>query len=484
MTVELCGGYSLIQLFVSGYNTLMIRNALRVIFVLSLLLLAIFIPVVSSGYSELKQASTASSYIEMAGHYEGAARYIPWRADLYELAGHAYYHAKEYSLADAAYQKSFQDNLLSPEGWVAWGDVNYLNADPGRAFEVWAQALEQENPSDQLYSRLSQIYSENADYPKAAQYLQKYVAMHSDGASAHYRLGLLLTLSDPNKALSELTSASQLDPQLDPAVQTLRSALNLASLNGSTSERFIIIGRGLGLVGEWPLAHASFEQAVKADGKNAEAWAWLGEADQQTGSPEGGIAELDQALSLNPNSSTIRGLRGLYFQRIGNFRQALTEFQSAAKLEPDNPAWQVSIGEAYSKLGDLIRALEAYQAATTRAPEEASYWRLLAIFCAQNNVNIKDVGVPAAQRAVILIEDDTNSLDILGWLLLLDARHEEAERTLLGALELDSQNASVHLHLAMVYLQKDDRVSAYDHLVKARDLGNAEAEVLLDQYFP
>ena len=114
----------------------------------------------------------------------------------------------------------------------------------------------------------------------------------------HYRLRLLLALSDPDKALSELTGASQLDPQLDPAVQTLRTALNLASLNGSPSERYIIIGRGLGLVDEWPLAYAAFEEALKADAKNAEGWAWLGEANQQLGSPEGGSEELDQALSL------------------------------------------------------------------------------------------------------------------------------------------------------------------------------------------
>jgi tetratricopeptide (TPR) repeat protein len=458
------------------------RNVLRVIFVLSLLLLAIFIPVVASGYSELEQSSTSSSYIEMAEHYASAARRLPWRADLYELAGHAYYHAKEYSLADATYQQAFQRNMLSSEGWVAWGDVNYLNADPKRATGIWSQALEQENPSDQLYSRLSQIHNENADYPKAAQYLQKYVAIHSDGASAHYRLGLLLTLSDPNKALSELTSASQLDPQIDPAVQTLRTALNLAMLNGSASQRSVIIGRGLGLVEEWPLAHAAFEQAVQTDGGNAEAWAWLGEANQQMG--QEGSAELDQAFSLNPNSSIVRGLRGLSFQRLGNFREALVEFQSAAKLEPDNPAWQVSMGEAYSKLGDLIRALEAYQSATTFAPDDPGYWRLLAIFCAQNNVHLKDVGIPAAQKAVVLAKDDAASLDVLGWLLLLDARHEEAERTLMRALELDSQNALAHLHLGMLYLQKDDRVSAYDDLIKARDLGNVEAEALLNQYFP
>ena len=66
----------------------------------------------------------------------------------------------------------------------------------------------------------------------------------------------------------------------------------------------------------------------------------------------------------------------------------------------------------------------------------------------------------------------------------LDARYDDAENTLRRALDLDSQNALVHFHLALVYLQKEDRASAFDHLVLARDLGSVEAEALLAQYFP
>jgi len=462
----------------------MLRNTLRVFSVLALTSLAIFAPLLLSGYSELKKASTSSSHAEAAQHYQHAAQRLPWRADLYERSGHSYYYAKDYGQADAAYQRAFERHALSAEGWVAWGDVNYLNNNSQRAAEIWEQALDQENPSPHLYSRLAEIYQSNGDISKAAEYLGKYVSVPSDDAAAHYRLGLLLTLSDPDRASSELVNASQLDSQFGPAVETLTAALNLASLNDSASARLVIIGRGLGLVNEWQLARAAFESAVKADKKNAEAWAWLGEANQQTGLPESGSVELDRALTLNPNSAIVRGLRGLYFQRSGNFRQALEEFQSASALEPENPTWLVSIGEAHAKLGDLIRALEAYRTATTLAPKDARYWRLLAIFCAQNNVNVKDVGVPAAQQAILLAEADTTSLDLLGWLLTLDARYEEAERMLTRALELDPQNASVHLHLGMLYLQTDDRASAYDHLVQARAAGNSEADAVLNQYFP
>jgi tetratricopeptide (TPR) repeat protein len=459
------------------------RNALRVLPVLLSIAIVIIAPIIFSGYSELDKGNSAASYLAAAQHHQSAALRLPWRADLYELAGHEYYHAKEYTLAEAAYQKAFQRHALSAAGWVAWGDVHYLMGDTERAAEIWKQGLEQSNPSEDLYSRLALIYKEQKNYAQAAEYFQRYVSNHLDDASAHYQLGLLLTLSDPKTATSELITASQLDPELDPAVQALRTALNLASLSESSSAQLVIIGRGLGLVSEWELAQAAFEQAIQTDEKNAEAWAWLGEAQQQAGNQDA-FTSLERALSLNPNSAVVRGLRGLYFQRVGNNREALTEFQAAAKLQPDDPALYVSIGESFSKLGDMIRALEAYQFAVALAPEDVNYLRLLAQFCGQNNINIRDVGVVAAQRAVVLQQDDAGLQDLLGWLLLLDARYPEAERHLLRALELDSQNASAHFHLGMLYFQINDQAAAQAHLISARDLGNTDAQAVLNQYFP
>lgn len=460
----------------------MSRNLLRILLVLALLTLAVCVPFIGSGYYEWKEAARASSYIDAARHYQAAAQRLPWRADLYELAGHAFYHAKEYRQAGAAYQQAFEHRALSPAGWMAWGDVYYLNHNSERARQIWEEALTQEDPSDALYSRLAEIYRSQGENARAAEYLQKYVSAYPEDASGHYRLGLLLILSDQERASAELTSASQLDPQFDPAGQTLLTALKLAASNDSASTRSVTLGRGLGLVNEWQLARAAFEAAVAADAKNAEAWAWLGEAKQQN--DEKGSAELEQALVLDPNSPAVRGLRGLYFQRVGNFRQALTEFQAAAALEPNNPTWLVSVGESYARLGDLIRALQSYQAATSLAPKDPAYWRLLAIFCAQNNINISDVGVPAAQKVIILGQVDTTSLDLVGWLYTLAARYSEGERMLNRALELDSKNASAHLHLGMLYLQTDQIDPAHEHFIRARDLGSEEAGKVLQQYFP
>ena len=92
------------------------RGMLRVLVILSLILLALIAPAILSGYSELKQAESADSYSEIAEHYLQAAKKLPWRADLYELAGHAYYHAKDYGSADEMYRTAFEKNSLSAEG--------------------------------------------------------------------------------------------------------------------------------------------------------------------------------------------------------------------------------------------------------------------------------------------------------------------------------------------------------------------------------
>jgi Flp pilus assembly protein TadD len=54
----------------------------------------------------------------------------------------------------------------------------------------------------------------------------------------------------------------------------------------------------------------------------------------------------------------------------------------------------------------------------------------------------------------------------------------------LRAIELDSNNASAHFHLGLLYLEKQNRDLAYAQFVSARDLGDKDAQAILNQYFP
>lgn len=437
------------------------------------------------GYSSLdraEQAEKEGTYAIAAESFAHAAKFLFWRGDLYERAGISAAKAGEFSAAADYFERG---NDLSEQGWIWHCTAHIQLEDLSAAISICSQGVKRYE-SAALYSLLAYIYREEKDWEAERFALQNQTRLESSDAYAAYRLGMLLVLFSPDDALPELSRASTLNPEVDSAVQTLRAALAVSSQQNDPSMQKVIIGQAFGLVQDWELATAAFEFAIRMDENNAEAWAWLGEAKQQTG--QDGRAELDQALSLDRNSVNVRALRGLYWSRKGKYEQMLAEYLLAAGIEPENPRWQASIGEAYAKLGDLVLALKSYQRAVELEPNSAEYLRLLAFFCAENTIQIEEIGLPAAQQAFALAPTDPAVLDTLGYVYLSTGRFANAELILMQALEIAPEFYSAHIHLALTHLAQGNRAAAFNLLTFVRDAQNAggyadAARQLLDKYF-
>jgi Flp pilus assembly protein TadD len=263
--------------------------------------------------------------------------------------------------------------------------------------------------------------------------------------------------------------------------------LDLATYETVDGSRLLILGRGLALVDNWPLARRLFQQAARANPTSPEAWAWLAEAQHQNGVD--GKPALDRALALDPKSTLVRALRALYWKRQGKYRAELAEYQRAAQLEPYNAEWQAALGEAYTSTGDLVSALAAYQKAASLQSANPTYWRLLALFCADTGVQVADIGLPAAKKAVELVPADPQALDALGWAYARAGLLYNAQQSLTKAVELAPNLAIVHFHLAELYLLKGDQAAARRELTAASGLDpngpiGASAVQILKQYFP
>lgn len=450
------------------------------------MLIFIFAPILFTGYSDIKQAETAwagEEFSRSQEYYLHAVQIFPWRKDLWEKAGLAASANADY---EAAVLYLLRAPMLSEQGWTALG-FSYINlGDIPSALETYQQGLvNYESPS--LYAGLAFVYRQQKNWSAESEALKEQSRLDAGDVYAHYRLGLLLAYLEPEHSLPELMLASSLDPETDPAVQTLRAALNLSATQADPSQQMLTIGRALGLVQEWQLAVAAFDKAIASDPENAEAWAWLGEAKQQTG--QDGSAELDQAVSIGHSSVVVHALRGLYWNRQKEYSRMLVEYQQAAELEPDNPAWQVELGSAYSKKGDIVSAFTSYQHATDLAPNDSTYWRLLAVFCAENGVYIEEAGLPAAQKAAELSPNDPFALDALGWSYLSSGRYANAEQILLDVIAQHPDYLPSHIHLAMTYLAQGNQSAAFNELtfVRDADAGGSDgllAEKLLAMYFP
>ncbi len=479
------------------YNLRMFRRARRlsVVLILLVLLAAVVVPVVASGYADIRLGNEMTQKWGEPGmgkYYVYAAQKLPWMPELWERAA-SWYARGDCRDALNLFEIANARAVLSAQGWVLYGYCYEIEGQYQAAWDTWAEGLRHFPHEASFYYYFSLEDERKRDF--AAELRDLGVWMKSGQAStstrqkdySHYRFGTLLMASSPDEARSEFQQTVALQPATADVVNTLNTSLALAGLEASPSRRLVIIGRGLGLVNEWPLAQYDFQQAVNGDPRNAEAWAWLGEAQQQN--KQDGKDALDKALELDPNSSIVHGLRGLYWKRQGKPKAALSEYLAAAKLEPKNAEWQAALGDAYASTGDLVSALAAYVTATDLAPDNAQYWRLLALFSAENGVQVLDVGLPAAKKAAEIAPDDPQVLDALGWTYAQAGLLNTAEQTLNKAIKLAPEAALAHLHLAETYLRAGNASFAQSELNRVVQLdpegpSGVFAAQLLKQYFP
>lgn len=463
------------------------RAFLARLLILFVILGLIFAPVYFSALDEIHRAESdlaAGRPLEAVAPLEHASLLLFWRGDLTERAGRAAFAGGD---MPAAARLLSRPASLSDGGWRDLGAA-YFKLE---RYEDSAQALQRGlkfyEDSASIHRQLALTFNAQGDFQSEMSALKNYLALDDGEAAAHHRLGLLLAVYEPDAAYSELNAARQLDINYEPTAQTLISALNIASIQTNEAGRFIVIGRGLGLIGEWRLAREAFQRASEADGKSAQAWAWLGEANQRLGRDGG--EELAQAVRLDSFDASIRALYGLYWKRMDEPQKALAQFQWAAAIEPENPAYQAALADAFTFASDLPSALATYLHATELAPNEIVYWKLLATFSAQYSYRVTEFGIPAAQKALTLAPDEAESYDLLGWTFLAAQLPTTAELNFRKALELDENFAPAYLHLAMLYLEANEMEMARVSLLRAQELdpngsqGQAAAK-LMELYFP
>ena len=459
-----------------------IRNSL----ILLLLLTLILAPRLAAGGLDLARArrfEAAGHNADAAAAYAQAAQRIPWQPSLWEKAGINAQLGGDAQNAVVFMNKAIGREAISRQGWLSLGVAYQQLGDVSSAVNAWEQAL----PLAEAYRSLAQAERGLGDFQSAVEHWRALLALEPGDAAAHYALGLLLTASAPESALPELMQAARLDPGLDASVQGLRTALNTAFLSDDQAYQFLLSGRALAALCDWDLAAEAFQKAIAANPGYAEAWAWLGEAKQHR--DQDGSAELLEAVTLEPNSAMIQALYGIYFQRLGLPEKALEAYRKAADLEPQNDAWQIALGSAYQQKGDLIAAYNCYLRAVELSPQDVIAWRALATFSVNNGVDIASTGQAAIEKLLALAPDDWQTYDLAGQVMTALEIYPQAETYLKRALELDATQPAPSLHLALVYLQKNDPSSAFPFLDQTKALDpdgpyGRQAGRLLEQYFP
>lgn len=410
------------------------------------------------------------------GHYAPAAeRYAalaadqPWRSDLWEEAGRAALNAGDMEAAIEHLQRAYQAGVLSPDGQVLLGDAYQFQGQMEQAAEAWQGLLASGvSASPGLYLRLADNQRLLGDYAAAEATLRTMLVDYPGQPTATYQLGLLLAARDPVAALPYLEQAVELDPSTAASLDELIRAIRSVRFEQDRAYRLVVTGRTLANLKEWRLADLAFNRAAEARPDYAEAWAYLGHAQERLG--EDGQQALDQALELNPDSLAANLFAALHFSEAGQPAMALLHLHTAAKLDPDRAEIQLEIGNLLAEMGDLNSARRHYQRALDMAGEQPNIFRETALFSVRYNLEVRELALPAARQSVLLEPENPANLDALGQVYFKLGDPGSARRHYQRALQQDPDYAPAHLHLGLVALLEGDTATARQRFRRVLDL--------------
>ena len=309
--------------------------------------------------------------------------------------------------------------------------------------------------SAMFYQEADQLIA-TGDYAGATQLLESLLGAIPPTAESSQTLGTLIALYDPEAALSHFRLAVDIDLRAASLANDLIRVIESARSEENPAYTLAQVGQALARAGLWPMAATAFENALVQDPEYTEARAYFGLALDRSG--QNGLPQLELAVAQAPQAALPQMLLGKHWLIMGEPERAIKAYEQAAALAPDDPMLAIDLGAAYAAAGDLPSAKSAFQYATNLDPDDPALWSLFAQFSLDYEIELNEIGLPAARRAVVLQPRSAAALDRLGYTHLLLGNWTLAERFLVEATQTDRKLASAHYHLGLLRLTDGDLV--------------------------
>jgi tetratricopeptide (TPR) repeat protein len=298
---------------------------------------------------------------------------------------------------------------------------------------------------------------------EAVEALSAAIAIYPDSVHAHNNLGVALRTRDPERALTHLRRAVELDPefaearvnlasvlldrgQTDEAQRALDAALALEPRDAATHFR---VGSALLQHGRLDEAASHFETTLALDPTHVGARNSLGVVRLRKGDPKAALAFFRDVLEREPDDADARSNLGTALVRLGRTDEGLRELVRALELEPRQADAHATLGAVLARQGHLDEAVDHFHKAMEADPDNA---------VAHNNLGaaLLQRGELAGareqlERAVALAPGNADAQANLGALLLQEGELEAAVTHLQAALRSapDHKNAQANLSVAL-----------------------------------
>jgi tetratricopeptide (TPR) repeat protein len=468
--------------------------------VIALLGLMPFPKEVASSLEQARRAQKSGNLATVAANLASVAEQQPWRIGFWQSAAEAALAANDPQSAGGYFARAASKGELSADGYLFWGDADLQADSLLTALQIWGIASRLGVAPAETLPREAEVYRALGDDRTLIENLRAQITLIQQGgltlddrpssavSQLYLELGLLLAAYDPAAAPAYLLPAAELNPGLEAQIRNLNFTIQRELSKNDPVYLLTASGRALANQGRWDLAEKAFSNATELQPEYAEAWAYLGEARQHTGSGSEALSALQRALELDPQSVAANTFMALYWQRQEEPEVALDYLERALELDPQNPAFLVEIGNLTALLGDLAAGQEYYWQAITLQPNDPRYVREFLKFSLRYNLNLQEVALPLARQLVIANPEDPASQDVMGEVLFRLGDLLNAERFFLRALDYDPGFDQAHLHLGALYHLQGKPDLARDQYNQVLELTSndqtySQAQEALDEYF-
>ncbi|WP_412029510.1 tetratricopeptide repeat protein [Deinococcus yunweiensis] len=345
----------------------------------------------------------------------------------------------------------------------------------------------------QVLDALATEQTRKADFAALSTTLAAVVALDPTDQDAQYRLAQARTLSGQGAAalpgvyaLLKLAPA-RADAALlladiyvaqglpDRGLRELNAALTRVTVPADRSDLLLRKANLLAAMGDTRGAVLSAQNATRENGRNAAAFARLGELRGARGDRPGSLTAYQNAVRLAPQNAAYRvALAGAHLG-LNHSAEASSEASAALKLKPVGVtlarAQYVQGVSAYrqKQYAAAIKALGASHAAAPSA--DASLWLGLSAYAAG------DYTVASGALAESVKLDPTPmARQNLASALLASARYPEAEAVLRGLVTENARNAEAWYMLGLAQRAQQREPEARTSLKTAATLGSFRAQ--------
>jgi tetratricopeptide (TPR) repeat protein len=268
----------------------------------------------------------------------------------------------------------------------------------------------------------------------------------------------LLSVYAPEDAIDLLRELAERNSEDAALERDLLRAIAGAQNEDTPAYTYAQVGQVLARYQNWPLARLAFQNALVEEPDYIDAQAYLGLAKEQTGGD--GYAEISSAISAQPQDPKAYVFLAIHHLNRDETTAAHQALDQAARLDPENPAIAAQLGAVYAEIGDFSAATQAYLASTELASRDGQFWQLLARFSLDHDIDIRNLGLPAARNAVSVDPDNASAYELLGTIQLELEDYTHSLRSFRTSLMLDPLSPRGQYLFGVLMLASGDREAA------------------------